>query len=107
MAASPIESELESQQKRAVTWERFRVTDVLDVLVLSHVEKSAKESPSADCVSSVWFGFNTVSFSVSVSVSVSDSVSDFEVSSMPRSSPVIRRFFAMFWRRICWMDNRL
>jgi len=105
MAASPIESELASQQKRAVTWERFRVTDVLDVLVLSHVEKSAKESPSADCVSSVWFGFNTVSFSVSVPVS--DSVSDFEVSSMPRSSPVIRRFFAMFWRRICWMDNRL
>jgi len=103
MAASPIESELASQQKRAVTWERFRVTDVLDVLVLSHVEKSAKESPSADCVSSVWFGFN----SVPVSVSVSDSVSDFEVSSMPRSSLVIRRFFAMFWRRICWMDNRL
>jgi len=101
MAASPIESELESQQKRAVTWERFRVTDVLDVLVLSHVEKSAKESPSADCVSSVGFGFNSVSVSVSVSVS------DFEVSSMPRSSPVIRRFFAMFWRRICWMDNRL
>ena len=105
MAASPIESELASQQKRAVTWERFRVTDVLDVLVLSHVEKSAKESPSADCVSSVGFGFNSVSFSVSVSVS--DSVSDFEVSSMPRSSSVIRRFFAMFWRRICWMDNRL
>jgi hypothetical protein len=52
MAASPIESELASQQKKAVAWDRFRVTDVLDALVQSHVEKSTKESPSADCVSS-------------------------------------------------------
>ncbi len=61
MAASPIESELASQQKRAVAWDRFRVTDVLDALVQSHVEKSTKESPSADCVSSGFaFGFNSV-----------------------------------------------
>ena len=110
MEASPIESGLASQLKKAVTWDRLRVTDVVDVLVLSQIEKSAKESPSADCVGSGFsisvsacnVAFDSDSDPHSDSDSESDSNADFEA--RITSTPMTRRFF---WRRICWMDNRL